>query len=296
MGCEMKEKFSKKITPYLLLLPVTLLLVVFLFGLIDGIAQSFGYAPFMNMTEFTTTYYEQAIADANIWSSLGYSFYLAIICTSAATIGAIVLSAALTRLTAGSRLQTFALNLPLSVAHIVVVVLIIVMCGSSGMIARVLYAFGIIDSAQSIPSVIGAESGWGIVLVFMFKEIPYIALSTLAIMMHIGKKYSEAAICLGASPLRTFFHITLPLCKNSIARAALVVFAFAFGSYEIPFLLGPTSPKTIAVRAFFEFQNNDITNRCYAMTIITIIVAITLVIAIVYFVMMNRERKEVRNA
>ncbi len=292
----MSPKLRKKITPYLLLLPATVLLLFFLFGLVNGIAQSFGIAPFLGMTEPTLDYFARAFQDERILNAVGYSFYLAIICTLFPVIGAIALSAALTRLQAGNNMKLFAINLPLSVAHIVVVVLVIVMFGSSGMIARVLYALGIIENANSFPSVIGAQSGWGIVLVFMFKEIPYIALCTLAIMMNIGKRYSEAAIVLGASPLRTFFTITLPLCKTAIMRAALVVFAFAFGSYEIPFLLAPSRQSTVALLAFFEFQNNDIANRCYAMTIIAIMIAITLVIAIIYFILMNRERKELRDA
>jgi putative spermidine/putrescine transport system permease protein len=184
------------------------------------------------------------------------------------------------------------LSIPLSVAHIVVVLLVVVMFGSSGIFARVLYAMGVIDSAQSLPSVIGAFSGWGIILVFMFKEIPYITLCTVTLMANIGDRYSEAALSLGASPLRTFFTITLPLCKNPIIRASLVVFAFAFGSYEIPYLLGTSSPRTIAVLAFYEFQNNSIVNRSYAMTLVTIMIVITLVVAIVYFILLNRESKE----
>ena len=41
--------------------------------------------------------------------------------------------------------------------------------------------------------------------------------------------------------------------------------------------------------AFYEFQNNDIVNRSYAMTLITMMIVITLIVAIVYFVLMNRE-------
>ncbi len=169
-GLEAVSRILKKISPYLLLLPIGILLFFFIFGLINGILQSFGYAPFMGMTELTLDYYAKAMQDERILASVGYSLYLASLCTITSTVGAILLSAALTKLEAGNRLKLFAINMPLSVAHIVVVVLVIVMCGSSGMIPRVLFALGLIDSAQSIPTVIGAQSGWGIVLVLMFKE------------------------------------------------------------------------------------------------------------------------------
>ena len=287
----MSNAFLKKATPYILLLPVSILLAIFLIGLVNGILQSFGYAPYAGQDTLTIDYYVDAMSQYQLTDSIIYSIVLAAACTLFAALGAIALSAALTRLKAGPQTKLFALSVPLSVAHIVVVLMVVIMCGSSGMIARVLYAMGLIQDSQSIPSVIGAYTGWGIILVFMFKEIPYITLCTVTLMSNIGNSFSEAAASLGASPLRTFFTVTLPLCKNPIIRASLVVFAFAFGSYEIPSLLGTTNPRTIAVMAFYEFQNNDIVNRSYAMTLITMMIVITLVVAVIYFVLMNREEK-----
>ena len=287
----MNDTFLKKATPYILLLPVSILLAIFFIGLANGILQSFGYAPYAGRTEFTIDYYIEAMSQYQLTDSIIYSLVLAAACTLFAAAGAIALSAALTRLKAGPQMKLFTLSVPLSVAHIVVVLMVVIMCGSSGMLARVLYAMGLIQDSQSIPSVIGAFTGWGIILVFMFKEIPYITLCTITLMANIGNSFSEAAASLGASPLRTFFTVTLPLCKSPIIRASLVVFAFAFGSYEIPSLLGTTNPRMIAVMAFYEFQNNDIVNRSYAMTLITMMIVITLIVAIAYFVLMNREDK-----
>ena len=287
----MRTTFLKKITPYILLLPVSVLLAIFLMGLVNGIEQSFGYAPYAGLTEPTLDYYVAAMSQYQLTDSIVYSIVLSAAYTICAAAGAIALSAALTRLKAGPQTKLFALSVPLSVAHIVVVLMVVIMCGSSGMIARVLFALGLIQDAQTLPSVIGAYTGWGIILVFMFKEIPYITLCTITLMSNIGNSFSEASACLGASPIRTFFTVTLPLCKSPIIRASLVVFAFAFGSYEIPYLLGTTNPKTIAVMAFYEFQNNDIVNRSYAMTLITMMILITLIVAIAYFVLMNRESR-----
>ncbi len=286
----------KAASPYLLLIPVTVLLLIFVIGLVSGIAQSFGYAPFMGQTEFTLDYYIEAANEYMLGESVAYSLYLATVSTLPAVVGAIALSAALVKVKAGNNLKMMALNIPLSVAHVVVALLVVIMFGSSGLFARCLYALGIIDSAQSLPSVIGAYSGWGIILVFFFKEVPYITLCTIPLMANIGNRYSEASACLGASPMRTFFKITLPLCKIPIIRCALVVFAFVFGSYEIPYLIGASNPRPIAVLAFYQFQNYDIVNRSYAMTFVTLMIVITLAIAIVYFVLIRRgERGTIAN-
>jgi putative spermidine/putrescine transport system permease protein len=288
------SKIRKAAKPYVLLLPVSILLVFFFIGLLSGIAQSFGFAPFLGNYTFTLDYYVQAMGQYQLAESVFYSLYLAAACTIASTLGAIILSAALVRLKVGNTLKLFSLYVPLSVAHTVVVLLVVVIFGSSGLFARFLYSIGVIENAQTLPSVIGAFSGWGIILVFMYKEIPYITLCTISLMSNINSTLAEAASCLGSSHIKTFFNITLPLCKKPIIRAALVVFAFAFGSYEIPYLLGTSNPKSIAVMAFYEFQNRSIVDRSYAMTLVTLMIVITLIIAVIYFVLLDTDKKKTR--
>ena len=42
-----------KTTPYILIMPIVLLGVLFIFGVLNGIVQSFGYIPAFNMTDIT---------------------------------------------------------------------------------------------------------------------------------------------------------------------------------------------------------------------------------------------------
>jgi ABC-type spermidine/putrescine transport system permease subunit II len=115
--------------------------------------------------------------------------------------------------------------------------------------------------------VVGDPSGWGIVAVYAWKEIPYVAFCTVTIMMHVSGTLGEAAAMSGASPARSFFSVTLPLCAPAAVQAFVVVAAFSFGSYEVVYLLGPTYPKTLPVLAYMEFQDPDLVNRCYAMAL-----------------------------
>ena len=86
--------------------------------------------------------------------------------------------------------------------------------------------------------------------------------------------------------------MTLPLCKGALLKAFLVVFAFAFGAYEVPFLLGPTAPKALPVLAYLEFQNPDIANRCVAMALNGIMAAVTTAAAAAYFAVLRREKRD----
>lgn len=286
------RRLRKSATPYLLITPALILVTVFLFGIFSGVIQSFGIVPYLGKTDFTLDYYAEALNRSDLLSSIAYSFYLALASSFIALIGGIALSAALTKAEASRYVQLLGIQIPLMTAHILVVLFVISIFSGSGLFPRVLYHLGIISAVDSFPSVVGELSGWGILLTYAWKEIPFIAFCTVSIMMNISSSYDEAAATLGASPIRTFFMVTLPLCKAALTKAFLVVFAFAFGAYEVPFLLGPTLPKALSVLAYFEFQNPDIANRSYSMVINSIMVLICSILALIYFIILKRESKD----
>ena len=69
------------------------------------------------------------------------------------------------------------------------------------------------------------------------------------------------ARALGASPWQCFWHVTLPLLRSGIISASLIVFGFIFGSFEVPFLLGSTFPKTLPILVYQAFTDSDLTQR-----------------------------------
>lgn len=285
------RRVRKCVTPYLLVLPAVVLIGVFLYGVISGLLQSFGIVPFLGKMEFTLDYYVQAFNRSDLFASTVYSLYLAAVSSVIALVGGVVLAAAFTRLNASRRMQLLGIQIPLMTAHILVVLFVVSIFAGAGLFPRLLFTLGIIDEMGAFSSVVGDPSGWGIMMTYAWKEIPFIAFCTVAIMAHVSDRYGEAAATLGASSVRTFFTVTLPLCKNAIVKAFLVVFAFAFGSYEVPFLLGPSLPKALPVLAYMEFQNPDILNRSYAMALNGVMVLICSVLALIYFIVLHRERK-----
>ena len=62
----------------------------------------------------------------------------------------------------------------------------------------------------------------------------------------------DAARSLGASPLMTFFHVTLPLLRPAILAASLLVFLFDFTSYGVILLLGGPKFATLEVEIYIQ--------------------------------------------
>lgn len=288
------RKARRKAAPYLMALPALLLIAVFLYGVVGGVLQGFGIMPFLGRTDFTLDYYAQALSRPDLLDSILYSLYFSAVSAIVALVLGVGLAAAMTRARTSRFTRLLNIQVPIMTMHALVALAVICLFSGAGLFPRVLHHLGLVADASSFPSVVGAPSGWGIIVVYLWKEIPFVAFCTVTIMANISDSYGEAASTLGASSMRAFFGVTLPLSRGAALKAFLIVFAFAFGSYEIPYLLGPTLPKALPVLAYVEFQDPDILNRCYAMALNGVMTFICAVVAALYFTILSREGKRGR--
>ncbi|MDP3503941.1 MAG: iron ABC transporter permease [Myxococcales bacterium] len=95
----------------------------------------------------------------------------------------------------------------------------------------------------------------GIAFVLGTSALPLVVLSTSAAFERIDSSLEEAARLSGASALRTFTTITLPLITPAALSGAALVFVFASASFGVPYLLGvsanPPTP-TLTTRIYGE--------------------------------------------
>ena len=66
----------------------------------------------------------------------------------------------------------------------------------------------------------------------------FILISLMSAMERLDPSLEEAARLSGASPLRVFFQITLPLIKPSLLSGIVLVFLAASASFGVPALIG----------------------------------------------------------
>ena len=175
------------------------------------------------------------------------------------------------------------IEIPVVVPHIVVAIFILNIFSKSGLLARILYYLGIISSQDQFINLVYDKYGIGIILAYLWKEVPFIIYFVLSIMSNINDSLGEAAINLGASKYETFKRVTLPLCKNTILSGFLIIFVFALGAYEIPQLLGPTLPKALPVLSYIQYTHPNLQNRPYAMALNGITIIISLISAVIYY-------------
>lgn len=273
---------KNKLKPYLLLLPVTIILLgVMGVGVINCIAQSLGYFPQIGLTELTFDYYREVLRNTTFLKSLLFTLKTSFISASLSVILGVWLSYVLMK-EKFSKFRRLILNTPIVVPHIVVVLLMFITFSQSGMVSRVLYKLNIIDTSSQFISIVSDQGGIGIIMVYLWKGIPYTTITTYNILRNMSDKLESVAINLGANKLQSFRYIILPLATPSIISAFIMLFAFAFGSFEVPFLIGPSTPKTLAVQAYLSYSSSDLFQRPDAMVMNVTLSLISFVLLIVY--------------
>lgn len=106
---------------------------------------------------------------------------------------------------------------------------------------------------------------------------PYAVLVLYPAVSRLDPELTEAARTMGASPLRTFLTVTVPVLRAPILGALILVFVFTLGAYLLPQLLGRPRHWTLSVHITDQaiFQSN--LPLAAAMAVVLLLVALALV-------------------
>lgn len=187
----------------------------------------------------------------------------------------------------------YAVRLPILVPHAVVAVFVIQILSQTGLIARVGYALGLLEDYNAFPQLLYTPGYWGTILAYLWKETPFVAYFVLAFMSGISDTLGEAAENLGASPVRGFWEVTLPLSIPVISRAFLIIFIFAFGGYELPLLLGSTLPKALTVQTHLVYMSPDLLQRPLAMAMNGVVLLLSAGMSLLYSLVIYRLNRKI---
>jgi ABC-type spermidine/putrescine transport system permease subunit II len=100
--------------------------------------------------------------------------------------------------------------------------------------------------------------------------------------------YEEAALVMGAGPLRTFVKVTLPLIAPGLVTAAMIAFTAAATAFLAPWILGTTEP-TVAIYIYRDLSKLGFTPELAVQVLVMELIVLGVVQAL-YFVF----RKQLR--
>ena len=284
---------KRKLTIFALLLPFLGIMALVLTAIWNVAVQSLGYIPAFGLTELTLDYYRQVFGREDFLQSVWVSVRIAVWSAVWATILGVLVSVALIRCKKAKGRFLYLVRLPILVPHAVVAVFVIQLLSQTGLISRLLFSLGILEDSGAFPQLLYTSSYLGTILAYLWKEIPFVAYFVLAFMSAISETLGEAAENLGASSLRSFWEITLPLSVPVISRAFLIIFVFAFGGYELPLLLGSTLPKALSVQTHLVYMSPDLLQRPLAMAMNGVVLLLSGAMALTYSAVICRLNRKV---
>ena len=267
--------------------PLLIIITLFFGGIFYGLLQSLGYQPAIQKYDINfDAYYNVMFSERYaklFWTGLGLNLWVSFVSTFLAAAFALFGALAIRKTFFAKTFCNFIYSLNLPMPHLVVAIGMIFVFSQSGLLARMSSQVGLIGSPSDFPILVKDKYGLGIILTYVWKESAFFFFILMSVLQSLGENFEELAQSLGANKWQRFRYVILPLIMPSLFSASIIVFAFSFGAYEVPALLGISYPQMLPVMAFEFFLNPDLNARSEGMALSIIIAMIVMILVIIYF-------------
>ncbi len=123
------------------------------------------------------------------------------------------------------------------------------------------------------------RTAFALILAHIYFNFGFASRLITARWLQIHPHLDDAARTLGASPLKLFTTLTLPLLSKAIINAALIVFTLCFTSYGVVRILGGPSRSTLETEIYFRaIQLGDVSGAMLLSALQTVIIALLFVV------------------
>jgi len=261
------DMFSKivKLSPRFLLV---LLILPVLGGLISVLLPAFGYAPALDQTTLGLQGFTMLWQTPGLINMAMLSIGTGLISTLLAFIITLMILAAFFNSPWLNRIQRL-LSPILVIPHAAAAIAVGFLIAPSGMISRIISPW--LSGWELAPNGLFPHDSFGIsiILGLTLKELPFLLLMALGVLAQpeLGKKLRQqhkVALNLGYCPMTAFFKVILPSLYPLLRLPILAVLAYASASVEMPLILGPNTPPTLAVAIMHWFNDVDLNLRIKA--------------------------------
>ena len=143
----------------------------------------------------------------------------------------------------------------------------------NGIINKALISLGIIEDPIQLMYTTGA-----ILVGIVHILLPFMILPIYSVLRTMDPSLKLAAMSMGATRRKAFFHVTLPLSVPGIASGIMLVFIQALGFYVTPMLLG--GPKILMVSGLIDKQMFQFLNWGFGSAIGMLLLLVTILFLI----------------
>jgi iron(III) transport system permease protein len=221
----------------------------------------------LTWSNLTLDHYRFIYRSDSVWSSLWNTLELAMMAATAGTVLAALISyITQRRLVRGHQVLTFLATTPLAIPGIVLAV---------GLFA-----------AYSHEPLLLYGTLWILFLAYLTKYLPIAFQTSNAALMSIHPELEESARILGASPLRVFTEITVPLFKAGLIAAWVLIFMPSIRELSSSVLLWTTNTKVLSVVILDLYQEGQLD---IAAALGMVLIVLTLIIVMFAYRVVGRD-------
>ena len=261
------------------ILPSGLLFILFFFlpiGLMAMMSFLTGNPVVAPNVTFTTRHYARMIGDPYYFEVIWTTIRIGLLTTLIALAIGYPLAHWMARIKsrAGHALLLMAVLAPMLTGIVVRTFAWMTLLSDKGVINQTLISFGLIIQPLKL-----MYNETGIVIGLVHIYVPFMVLTLTGVIGRIDERLEQAAENLGASPLRAFLEVTLPLSLPGVLAGSLLVFALSISAYVTPILLGGFQVMTLPILIYQQISANFNVSFAAALGMVLLVVSLALVVA-----------------
>lgn len=220
------------------------------------------------LTGFTTHWYEQLFQNEQLLTAIGNSFYVATCSTCLTLLVGVPAALALHRFSfPGKTIFRRLLLLPIALPGIVTGISML----------NMFKMFGFNLSLETV--ILGHATAL----------LAVVVTQVFARLQRLPKSLSEASSDLGANPLQTFIHVTLPNIRTALIGAGLLSFVLSFDEIPVTFFL--TGGDNTLPMYIYSTMRRGVTPEINAVGTIIVLMSLILIIISVVFTVRDNTSK-----
>lgn len=237
-----------------LLLALPSIVMVALFA---GVMISFGEVSLQHLKPGTAVFtgpaslvnYERLLASSGAWRAVGTTLRLSALITVLCIVTGYPLARVLARAESAAlrRLILFCLVATFLSGGVTRAYAWMLILGNQGVINRALPMLG-------LPTVRLINNEIAVVVSVLNFVLPFFVLTLFGALKTIPTALEDAARNLGASRIRAFVHVTLPLSMPGLAASTSLCFAMSLGAFLFPQMLGGGRVQVLATAIYEKIQ------------------------------------------
>lgn len=255
---------------------------LFCAGVVLALVQSLGMMSPVPLEQGYGDAYVSLFSSPWLYEMFGFSLYVALVSALMATAGGTLIACGIWAMPVVFRRMSVIYKMTLILPHIAIGFIILIFFSQTGVLASLAHCIGLITEPEEFPNLLYGGNGLGLIAAYIYKEMPFAILMVLGPLAGFDHRLVTCARMLGATRSRIVFRIILPHIAPAVHSVFIILFLYAFGAFDIPYILGNSKPAMLSIEVYNLYFKRDLINRPMALAMLMLMFFFSILFIMVY--------------